>query len=80
MTKGRMLVRNAKMYADGRIRIPIEIRRNLGFKTGNEYEIIQENGNLIIKPIKPDALCIKSEPKKWGKEAFLNSGKATFGE
>jgi AbrB family looped-hinge helix DNA binding protein len=64
----------------GRIQIPAKIREKLGFKIGTEFELSQDDGALILKPIVPEPLRVEGRHRKWGKEAFLDSGEATFGE
>lgn len=64
----------------GRILIPLDEREKLGLKAGTEFELVREDGVLVLKPVVPEPLCVDSGRKKWGKEAFLDSGEATFGE
>lgn len=40
----------------GRIALPIEIRRNLNFKIGDEVDIFNDNGAIVIK--KHHSSCI----------------------
>lgn len=69
-----------KMDERGRILIPSEEREKLGLKAGTEFELIEENGVLLLKPIIPKPIKVRSKKDKWGKEAFLDAGEATFGE
>lgn len=64
----------------GRILIPSEEREKLGLKAGTEFELIEERGVLLLKPIIPKPIKVRSKKDKWGKEAFLDAGEATFGE
>jgi len=64
----------------GRILIPSKEREKLGLKTGTEFELIEEKGVLLLKPIIPKPIRVRSKKKKWGMEAFLDAGEATFGE
>ena len=64
----------------GRILIPSKEREKLGLKTGTEFELIEEKGVLLLKPIIPNPIRVRSKKKKWGREAFLDAGEATFGE
>jgi AbrB family looped-hinge helix DNA binding protein len=64
----------------GRILIPMGEREKLGLKVGTEFDLIREDGVLVLKPVVPEPLRVNAEHKKWGKEAFLDSGEATFGE
>jgi AbrB family looped-hinge helix DNA binding protein len=63
----------------GRILIPLDEREKLGLKAGAEFELVQENGALMLKPVISEPLKVEAK-RKWGKEAFLCSGEATFGE
>jgi AbrB family looped-hinge helix DNA binding protein len=64
----------------GRILIPLDERERLNLKAGSEFDIFRENGVLVLKPIVPEPLRVDGSHHKWGKEAFLDSGEATFGE
>jgi AbrB family looped-hinge helix DNA binding protein len=64
----------------GRIQIPAKVREKLGLKLGTEFELSQDDGTLVLKPIFPEPLRVEGKLRKWGKEAFLDSGEATFGE
>jgi AbrB family looped-hinge helix DNA binding protein len=68
-----------KMDERGRILIPLNEREKLGLKPGTEFNLIQQNGTLILKRIIPEPIRVETK-RKWGKEAFLCSGEATFGE
>ncbi len=70
----------AKLDERGRILIPLEERQKLGLKIGTEVELISDDGVLILKPIIPKPLRVDATHRKWGKEAFLDAGEATFGE
>lgn len=63
----------------GRILIPLIEREKLGLKAGTEFELVREDGVLVLKPVVPEPLRVEAK-RKWGKEAFLDSGEATFGE
>ncbi len=69
-----------RMDERGRVLIPTEEREKLGLKSGTEFELVEEKGILLLKPIVPAPVRVKSKKGKWGKEAFLDSGEATFGE
>jgi len=64
----------------GRVLIPSEERERLGLKSGTEFELVEEKGVLLLKQIVSEPMRVKSKKEKWGKEAFLDSGEATFGE
>jgi AbrB family looped-hinge helix DNA binding protein len=70
----------AKLDERGRILIPLEEREKLGLKTGTEINITSNDGVLILKPIIPEPIQVDASHRKWGKEAFLNAGEATFGQ
>jgi len=69
-----------KIDERGRILIPSEEREKLGLKAGTEFELTEESGVLLLKPIIPKPIKARSKKDKWGKEAFLDAGEATFGE
>jgi len=73
-------VGKVKIDERGRVLIPIEEREKLGVKPGAEFELIEEKGVLLLKPIVSAPVKVQSKKGKWGKEAFLDSGEATFGE
>jgi len=64
----------------GRILIPLDERKKLGLKAGTEFELRREDGTLVLKPLVPEPVRVDAKHCKWGKEAFLDSGEATFGE
>jgi AbrB family looped-hinge helix DNA binding protein len=70
----------ARMDERGRILIPLDDRERLGLKAGSEFDVVREDGVLVLKPILPEPLRVDGSNRKWGKEAFLDSGAATFGE
>lgn len=63
----------------GRVLIPLGEREKLGLKAGVEFELVQEDGVLVLKPVISEPLRVNVK-RRWGKEAFLDSGEATFGE
>jgi AbrB family looped-hinge helix DNA binding protein len=68
------------MDVRGRVLIPMDEREKLGLKAGVEFELIEENGALLLRPVVCEPMRVKSKQRKWGREAFLDSGEATFGE
>ncbi len=64
----------------GRVLIPLDARERLGLKAGAEFELVQEGGVLVLKPVIAEPVRVEGKRRKWGKEAFLDSGEATFGE
>ena len=75
-----MMVGKAKMDQRGRILIPLNEREKLGLKIGTEFDLFRKDGVLVLKPILAEPLRVDGRDRKWGKEAFLDSGEATFGE
>jgi AbrB family looped-hinge helix DNA binding protein len=64
----------------GRVLIPTEERERLGLRAGVEFELVEERGVLLLKPVVKPPVRVKSRKRRWGGEAFLDSGEATFGE
>lgn len=64
----------------GRVLIPSQKREQLRLKPGTEFELIEEKGTLVLKPVIPKPLRVQSKKQDWDKEAFLNAGEATFGD
>ena len=69
-----------RMDERGRVLIPLDDREILGLKSGVELQVTREDGSLVLTPIIPEPLRVDASRRKWGKEAFLPSGEATFGE
>ena len=69
-----------RMDERGRILIPTEERVRLGLRSGTEFELVEEDGVLLLKPIVSTPVRVHSKKERWGEEAFLDSGEATFGE
>jgi len=69
-----------KMDERGRVLIPSEERERLHLKPGVEFELMDERGVLLLKPIVPKPVRVRSKKEVWGKETFLDAGEATFGE
>jgi len=63
----------------GRLLLPVKERKRLGLKPGTELEIAEQGGVLMLKPVIPKPLKVRSRKGKWGKESFLDAGEATFG-
>ena len=77
---GEKIVGKAKMDERGRVLIPLDDREKLGLKAGVEFDVLRKDGTLLLKPIFPEPLRVDGSRRKWGREAFLDSGEATFGE
>ena len=77
---GCEVVGKTKMDERGRILIPLDEREKLGLKAGTEFDLFRKDGILVLKPLLIEPLQVNGSQRKWGKEAFLDSGEATFGE
>ena len=64
----------------GRILIPSEERKKLGLRPKAELELVEKEGTLLLKPIIPAPVRVRSKKQKWVGGAFLDAGEATFGE
>ena len=64
----------------GRVLIPLEDRRKVGLKPGVELEIRRDKNGLLLTPLLPRPVRVRSGRAKWGHEAFPDAGEATFGE
>ena len=69
-----------RMDERGRVLIPSEERERLHLKPGVEFELMDERGVLLLKPIVPKPVRVRSKKEVWDKETFLDAGAATFGE
>jgi AbrB family looped-hinge helix DNA binding protein len=67
------------MDARGRVLIPLDEREKLGLTAGAELELVEGDGVLVLKPVISEPVRVEAK-RRWGKEAFLDSGEATFGE
>lgn len=63
----------------GRLLVPVDERRRLGLTPGTELEIAERGGMLVLKPVIPKPVKVRSRKQKWGRESFLDAGEATFG-
>jgi len=52
-----------RMDERGRILIPSREREKLGLKSGTEFELLKDKGILLLKPIIPEPVKVKSEGK-----------------
>jgi len=64
----------------GRILVPSKERSRLGITVGTEFELTEERGALVLRRVVAEAMKVRSKRRKWGGEAFLDAGEATFGE
>jgi len=63
----------------GRVTLPSEERKALGLGPGDRLEVSVERGAIVLRPLIPEPVKIKAN-RKWGREAFLKAGEATFGD
>lgn len=63
----------------GRVLIPRKYRLLLRLKPKTRLKIRVAEGAIMLEPEIPKPKTVKSG-RKWGKEAFLDAGEATFGE
>ena len=68
-----------KIDRKGRILIPYRFRKQLGLKHGSKIKMKTVKGRIVLEPIIPKSIKIRAN-RKWGEEAFLDAGEATFGE
>ena len=68
------------MDEKGRILIPSEERKKLCLKAGTEFELIEKQGVLLLKPIISKSIKVQGKKEKWVRETFLDAGEATFSE
>ncbi len=76
---GAIVVGTATVDEKGRVLIPIEDREKLGLKPGVRLEVRRQRERLVLIPLLPAPVRVKAG-RKWGREAFLDAGEATFGE
>ena len=50
----------AKLDENGKVQIPLEALKKLGLKSGTEFELKQDDGVLVLKPILPKKSMVKS--------------------
>jgi bifunctional DNA-binding transcriptional regulator/antitoxin component of YhaV-PrlF toxin-antitoxin module len=77
--KEGLIMVKVKMDSQGRILIPVGQRKSLCLRAGAEFDVAVENGLLILKPVFAEPLGVDGSRRKWGGEAFLGAGEATFG-
>ena len=77
--RGKPIVGTARVDEKGRVLIPLEDRLKMGLKPGVELDTRTGKKGLLLTPVLPPPVRVKTGRKKWGKEAFLDAGEATFG-
>jgi AbrB family looped-hinge helix DNA binding protein len=73
------MVEKVNIDERGRVTIPKSIRDKHNFIPGEEFEILDENDQLILKILVPEQKTVKSS-KNWEKNAFLKAGASTFSD
>ncbi len=63
----------------GRILIPSEVRKLLGITSGSRLVVKVEAGRIILEKLPPRTKKVRAG-RKWGQEAFLDAGEATFAD
>jgi len=62
----------------GRITLPAKLRRTMNIEPGDILKLVVSKSNIILSKI-PKPIKVRAN-RKWGSEAFLDAGEATFGE
>ncbi len=62
----------------GRITIPKELRDRLQIRPGDEFRMEEDEGMLLLRRQRRPTQKAR-RGKRWGSEAFLDAGEATFG-
>jgi AbrB family looped-hinge helix DNA binding protein len=75
---GKIEVGMARVDEKGRVLIPLEERLKAGLRPGVELEVTQEQKGLLLRPLVPKPMRVRSG-RKWGRETFPDAGEATFG-
>jgi len=63
----------------GRVLIPKEQREELGLTEEDQLAVVVERGEIRLKPVVRKQYKAKAG-RKWGKEAFLKAGEASFAD
>ncbi len=68
----------AKLDENGRVQIPLEALKKLGLKSGTEFELKQDNGVLVLKPILPKKSRVKSPPLSASEKMEIKESEREF--
>ena len=68
-----------KIDGRGRVLIPSSIRKLLNLEIGSKLRLKLVGGCIVLEPVVPECFKVVAG-RKWGEEAFLDAGEATFGE
>ncbi len=63
----------------GRVLIPAEVRRRLRLRPGQRLRLEVSGTSVVLTPVVPKPRRVRAN-RRWGSEAFLDAGEATFGE
>lgn len=72
-------MRTVTLDKKGRVLIPKEQREELGLTEEDQLAVAVERGELRLKPVVRKQYKAKAG-RKWGKEAFLKAGEASFAD
>jgi AbrB family looped-hinge helix DNA binding protein len=64
----------------GRITLPKHIRDRLQLGEGDDLDLDLEEGEIHLRPNRPQFEPISSNKSEWGNEAFIDVGEAMFGD
>ncbi|MEM2937481.1 MAG: hypothetical protein QXJ63_02915 [Candidatus Bathyarchaeia archaeon] len=62
----------------GMILAPSKRGKDFALNPGMEFELIEEKGMLVLKPVIPKPVQVQSKKQNWGEKASLDAGKVTF--
>ncbi len=68
----------AKMDEHGRVQIPAAAIKKLGLRNGTEFELKQDDGVLVLKPIPQKPQAFKSPPLSAIELADIEEGEREF--
>ena len=68
----------AKLDENGRVQIPVEEIKRLGWKSGTEFELKQTADVLVLKPILPKKPKVKSPPLSASEKMEIEESEKEF--
>ena len=63
----------------GRITLPAKLRRAMNIEPGAVLKLVVSKSSIILSKVVSKPIKVRAN-RKWGSEAFLDAGEATFGE
>lgn len=63
----------------GRITLPAKLRRAMNIEPGAVLKLVVSKSSIILSKVISKPIKVRAN-RKWGSEAFLDAGEATFGE